>query len=65
MYQQVQQYIFSASDLITYMNPAFASWIDRFELDYPERVKDIVNVCDPLLSLLAEKSNQISSKEWY
>lgn len=58
MYKHGEQYVFSASDLITYMKSDFASWMDRYALDYPDRVANVEKDNDPMLSLLAEKGNK-------
>lgn len=50
-------YIYSASDLILFMQSPFAAWMERYALDYPDKVLDIRDSVDPMLSLLADKGN--------
>jgi uncharacterized protein len=54
MYKQQQQLYFSPSDLTRFMESPFASWMDRFAIEYPEQApaKDPANA---LLSSLAQK----------
>lgn len=49
------QYLYSPSDLITYMRSPFASWMDRFKIEKPEDAKEITQDNDPMLELLANE----------
>ncbi len=50
------EYTYSPSDLITFMESEFASWTDRFNLDFPNEIaKDLEN---PLQTVVAEKGLQ-------
>ncbi len=50
-------YLYSPSDLTLYQRSAFASWMARYVLDYPEQATDIPRDKDVMLALLAEKGN--------
>lgn len=58
MYKKSSRYIFSASDLITYMNSPFAAWMARIAIDKPERLQGIEKDHDEMMGLLAEKGNE-------
>lgn len=51
------KYLYSPSDLTTYMNSPFVSWMKRFELEYPDKAKDIPKDNDAMLGLLAKMGN--------
>ena len=51
MYKKQQEYIYSASDLITYMNSPFSSWMSRLALEYPERLEGIEKDHDAMMLL--------------
>lgn len=57
MYKSNSNYVYSASDLIVYMNSAFATWMARLKIDYPERIAGIEQDHDEVMGLLAEKGN--------
>ena len=46
-------YLYSPSDLTLYQRSAFASWMARYVLDYPEQATDIPRDKDVMLALLA------------
>jgi uncharacterized protein len=58
MYKKSSEFIFSASDLIVYMNSPFASWMSRIAIDKPERLDGIEKDHDEMMGLLADKGNE-------
>ena len=57
MYKKSAEYVYSASDLIVFMNSAFATWMARLKVDYPKRLAGIEKDHDEVMGLLAEKGN--------
>lgn len=54
MYKQHGQFHFSPSDLTRYMESPFASWMDRFSIEYPDQAPE-TDPADALMSSLAQK----------
>lgn len=57
------QFIFSPSDLVVFMRSKFATWLDRYALEQPEKMHElgITKSADPMMELLAEKGNAFES----
>lgn len=54
MYKQHGQFHYSPSDLTRYMESPFASWMDRFSIEYPDQAPE-KDPADALMSSLAQK----------
>ncbi|CAH0992154.1 hypothetical protein SIN8267_02270 [Sinobacterium norvegicum] len=54
MYKQHGQFHFSPSGLTRYMESPFASWMDRFSIEYPDQAPE-KDPADALMSSLAQK----------
>jgi len=57
MYKSAQQIIYSASDLIVYMQSPFASWMARQKIENPDALVGIEKDQDEMMGLLADKGN--------
>ena len=55
MYKQHGQFHFSPSDLTRYMESPFASWMDRFAVEYPDQVPEK----DPADALMSSTLDQL------
>jgi predicted RecB family nuclease len=57
MYFEVNQLVFSPSDLTLFMDSPFASWMEHFALTHPNKVP-VADVTDELLDVLQHMGNQ-------
>lgn len=56
MQKRGNQYVYSPSDLVTFLVSPFASWMDRYFLDHPDKITP--DPKDESLQLIAETGNQ-------
>lgn len=57
MYKINNSFVFSPSDLTVYMDSPYASWMNRYSYEYPDRAP-AKDEADSLLSVLADKGNE-------
>lgn len=50
-----KDYQFSPSDLALLMRSPFATWMERYAVDFPDKVKEIIDPVDPLMNMLGQK----------
>ena len=62
MYYKNNKLIFSPSDLTTYWESEYASWMDRYNLEKPGQVKKDPD--DEMMKVLQEKGYKHEKKSW-
>ena len=55
--RELNNFIFSPSDLTNYMISPFSSWMDRYAILNPDVIEDNDSESDPMLDLLAKKGS--------